>query len=307
MKRKEQAMYASIRKYYIIPGTAEEFLRRVQGGFVPLISQVPGFQAYYVLQVRDDEVISVSIFDTQAGAEDSVRRAAEWVAKNIASFIQGLPEITAGQVKISQLDRGLAVVAREIPLEHLSAAWIETLQEQAQIAQSLTQELQGQMQKQRETLRGLAQEAVTSYFDMLQAAFPSYPPSLRLTENLRICLLALASRYPHHLVDIKEAVLGPQRLGAEGWQAADLIELLQHTAPQLLQARVRLEVTGQRKGIYLLERSEQIPAFWVHCGEAGEEMPPARGNMTARQVEQSRQREEAAGATAAGKVGVAVG
>jgi hypothetical protein len=30
-------MYASIRTYDIKPGTAEEFLRRVQRGFVPLI------------------------------------------------------------------------------------------------------------------------------------------------------------------------------------------------------------------------------------------------------------------------------
>ena len=97
-------MFASVRKYYIIPGTSEEFLRRVRRGFVPLISQVPGFRAYHVLQVRDDEVISVSIFDTQAGAEESVRRAADWVAKNIASFIQGLPEITVGQVKICQIN-----------------------------------------------------------------------------------------------------------------------------------------------------------------------------------------------------------
>ncbi|HYU71478.1 MAG TPA: antibiotic biosynthesis monooxygenase [Ktedonobacteraceae bacterium] len=99
-------MYASIRKYYIIPRTAEEFMQRVQQGFVPLISQVKGFRAYYVLQVRDDEVISVSIFDSQAGAEESVQRAADWVAKNISSFIQGLPEISVGYVKIAQIARG---------------------------------------------------------------------------------------------------------------------------------------------------------------------------------------------------------
>jgi len=98
--RKEQAMYASIRKYYIIPGTLEELLRRVQEGFVPLISQIPGFRAYYVLEVRNDEVLSISIFDTQAGAEESVRRSADWVAKDLASFLQGLPEIIVGQVRV---------------------------------------------------------------------------------------------------------------------------------------------------------------------------------------------------------------
>jgi heme-degrading monooxygenase HmoA len=98
-------MYASIREYYIIPGTAEEFLRRVQEGFVPLISQVPGFGAYYVLQVRNDEVVSISLFDTQAGAEESVRRAAAWVAEHLVSFLQGFPEITVGHVSIYQAAR----------------------------------------------------------------------------------------------------------------------------------------------------------------------------------------------------------
>jgi heme-degrading monooxygenase HmoA len=115
-------MYASIRKYYIIPGTAEEFLRRVQGGFVPLISQVSGFRAYYVLQVRDDEVLSVSLFDSQAGAEESVRRAADWVAKNISSFIQGLPEIAVGHVRIAQLEREPPASREELLREQLSVA-----------------------------------------------------------------------------------------------------------------------------------------------------------------------------------------
>ncbi len=115
-------MYASIRKYYIIPGTAEEFMRRVREGFVPLISQVSGFHAYYVVQVRDDEVISVSIFDSQAGAEESVRRAADWVAKNISSFIQGLPEITVGYVRIAQLEGGQTAGRKEMLREQLSIA-----------------------------------------------------------------------------------------------------------------------------------------------------------------------------------------
>ena len=92
-------MYIAIRKYYIIPGAVDEWMRRVQWCFVPIISQMPDFVAYYALKVRDDEAISVSIFDTQAGAEESVRQASEWVATNIASLNQGLPEIMVGHVQ----------------------------------------------------------------------------------------------------------------------------------------------------------------------------------------------------------------
>ncbi len=104
-------MYLSIRKYYIIPGTTDEFLRRVQEGFVPIISQVPGFQAYYVMEAQDDQVTSVSLFDTQAGAEESARRAAAWREKNLVSFLQGLPEIIVGEVRISQANKGQAAGA----------------------------------------------------------------------------------------------------------------------------------------------------------------------------------------------------
>ena len=94
-------MYIAIRKYYIIPGSDDEFMQRVQGGFVPIISQVPGFIAYYALQVRDDEVVTISIFKTKTGAEESTPRALAWVQKNIAGLIQGhgFPEVTVGRVR----------------------------------------------------------------------------------------------------------------------------------------------------------------------------------------------------------------
>lgn len=94
-------MYIAIRKYYIIPGSVDEFMQRVQGGFVPVISQVPGFISYYALKVRNDEVVTISIFETRVGAEESTPRALEWVQKNIAWLIQGFPEVMIGQVRAS--------------------------------------------------------------------------------------------------------------------------------------------------------------------------------------------------------------
>jgi Antibiotic biosynthesis monooxygenase len=93
-------MYIAVRKYYIIPGEVDEWMQRVQSGFVPIISRVPGFLSYDAIQVRHDEAVTVSIFETQAGAEESVRQAADWVAKNLASLIQGLPEILVGHVRV---------------------------------------------------------------------------------------------------------------------------------------------------------------------------------------------------------------
>jgi hypothetical protein len=88
---------------------------------------------------------------------------------------------------------------------------------------------------------------------------------MQLNDSFQVCLLAVASRYPEHVVDINEALLGPQSRGAEGWTSLDVIEILQDTAPELLQARALLVVDTQKSEIYLLEHSEEIPAILVHC------------------------------------------
>jgi hypothetical protein len=42
-------MYASIRRYKMDPGSVDELMRRVNEGFVPIISKGPGFLAYYAV------------------------------------------------------------------------------------------------------------------------------------------------------------------------------------------------------------------------------------------------------------------
>lgn len=104
--RKREATYMAIRKYHIIPGTGEEFLHRVQTGFVPIMSRIPGFIAYDALQVGNDQIVSISVFDTPLGVLESTPRALQWIQENIVEFIQGMPEVMTGQVGASsELDR----------------------------------------------------------------------------------------------------------------------------------------------------------------------------------------------------------
>lgn len=98
-------MHASIRKYSVLPGRVDEWVRSVQVGFVPIVSKVSGFIAYYVLEVSNNEVVTVSIFDTRAGAEESVWQAADWVTQHLAPLNRGLTEMTLGQVRIVQVNR----------------------------------------------------------------------------------------------------------------------------------------------------------------------------------------------------------
>lgn len=136
-----------------------------------------------------------------------------------------------------------------------------------------------QTQELQEALQRYVQEAVERSFAVLTAPPSPYPSSLRLNEPLQICLLAVASRYPEHCLEMNEEVLGPQDVGTEGWRARELIVLLQNTAPALLQEEARLEVTLQRRGIYLLKCSEEMPAFWVRGTQEGEKRPIYRDHL----------------------------
>jgi heme-degrading monooxygenase HmoA len=93
-------MYVTIRRYKTEPGAAPELARRVNQGFVPIISRAPGFIAYYVIDTGYEGVASVSIFEDQAGADESSRMASDWVKANIASLVSGPPDITAGMVTV---------------------------------------------------------------------------------------------------------------------------------------------------------------------------------------------------------------
>ena len=93
-------MYISVRRYQT--SQADELMRLVQEGFVPIISQGPGFIAYYAINQGDGVVASINIFENQAGAEESNRMAAEWVKANLADLVSGPPDITAGIVRVSK-------------------------------------------------------------------------------------------------------------------------------------------------------------------------------------------------------------
>lgn len=88
---------------------------------------------------------------------------------------------------------------------------------------------------------------------------------MQLMDKLQICLLAIASRFPYHVVDINEDVLGEQSFEATGWTSLGIIEQLERTAPQLLQAKALLIVSQQKSEIYLVGHSKHVPALMVHC------------------------------------------
>jgi len=97
-------MHAAIRRYQVDPGSVDEIMRHVEEGFLPIIKDVQGFLAYYALKASDGEIATVSVFEDQAGAEESIRMAGDYVRQNLASLMPNPPEITAGEVSTHELN-----------------------------------------------------------------------------------------------------------------------------------------------------------------------------------------------------------
>ncbi len=96
-------MYAAVRLYRVSPGSIDEMVQRVKEDFVPVISQVSGFIAYYGVRVGSGELVTISMFKDRAGAEESTRQAASWVPQNVAMFVLGPAEIREGEVVMHEV------------------------------------------------------------------------------------------------------------------------------------------------------------------------------------------------------------
>ena len=97
-------MHVVIRRYRTDPGSVSEIMRHVNEGFIPIIKDAEGFLAYYALNAGAGEIATVGVFKDQAGAEESIKMAADWVRQNLAALLPNPPEITAGEVEAHELN-----------------------------------------------------------------------------------------------------------------------------------------------------------------------------------------------------------
>jgi len=96
-------MYAAIRRYTYERGNLNEMSALVERSFLPAVSQIAGFVAYYVIDSGMGTLTTVTVFETRDGADKSVRLAAEWTAKNLADVGLSRPQITAGEVRVHKM------------------------------------------------------------------------------------------------------------------------------------------------------------------------------------------------------------
>ena len=92
-------MFAVIRHYHFNPTDGAEIDRRIREEFVPLVKGAKGFVRYYWLDTGAGEGVSLSVFNDKAGADESVRLAADYVKEHLSKLLTQKPEIIEGPIK----------------------------------------------------------------------------------------------------------------------------------------------------------------------------------------------------------------
>src|ERR671911_2745790 len=92
-------MYIAVRRYEGVTDS-QKVRQLVDEGFVPIISQMPGFVAFYWVDVGDGVVASTSVYEHKHAEEQSTIEAREFVQEYLTPLMPNPPQLTAGEVGV---------------------------------------------------------------------------------------------------------------------------------------------------------------------------------------------------------------
>ena len=92
-------MYAVVRRYEGVTDP-QKVAQLAEEGFVPIISEMPGFVAYYHVDAGDGVIVSTSVFEHKDAEEQSNIEAREFLAEHLAPLMPNPPQVTAGEVGV---------------------------------------------------------------------------------------------------------------------------------------------------------------------------------------------------------------
>ena len=95
-------MYVAVRRYEGVTDP-QKVAQLGQESFVPLISELPGFVAHYLVDAGDGVMVAVSVFEHKDAEERSTFVAGEFVAEHLEPLLPNPPQITAGEVVASKV------------------------------------------------------------------------------------------------------------------------------------------------------------------------------------------------------------
>ena len=98
-------MFVTIRRYEAIDQSrTSEFVKKADDSLLPSLSELPGFNGYYLIEAGDGVMSSIGFFDTSAQADESTRVASNWVREeNLETALPNPPKITSGEVVVQKM------------------------------------------------------------------------------------------------------------------------------------------------------------------------------------------------------------
>jgi hypothetical protein len=79
--------FTRLSTYDITKGTFSELTGIVEKGILPLFVKEPGFVDYGLVDVGNNKLVAISIWETRDEAQKSAGMAATWVKENIADRV----------------------------------------------------------------------------------------------------------------------------------------------------------------------------------------------------------------------------
>jgi hypothetical protein len=97
-------MFATIRRYESIDmARTDELVKKADETLLPSLSELPGFNGYYLIETGNGVMSSIGFFDTSEHADESTRVAADWVREQkLETALPNPPKITSGEVVVQK-------------------------------------------------------------------------------------------------------------------------------------------------------------------------------------------------------------
>jgi hypothetical protein len=96
-------MYVSIRRAKAQDYASDEIVRRASEELLPQLRTIAGFVSYVILMLEDETLMTISVFDSKAAANESNQIVVDWAKGfDLTSLIQGTPELSIGEVVFHQ-------------------------------------------------------------------------------------------------------------------------------------------------------------------------------------------------------------
>ncbi len=97
-------MFATIRRYEAIDNArTDELVKKADETLLPSLSELPGFNGYFLIEAGNGVMSSIGFYDTSAHADESTRVASDWVREQkLEKALPNAPTITSGEVVVQK-------------------------------------------------------------------------------------------------------------------------------------------------------------------------------------------------------------